>query len=85
VIRERQCGDLYKETVDNCRCFTVTGTTAWPLDQGKLCKRFWDWAREPSASVAEVAALSPEQKEKYLEAGTPGSHLRRRDPEETKA
>lgn len=35
--------------------------------------------------MAEVAAFSPEQREKYLEAGAPRSDLRRRDPEETKA
>lgn len=55
----------------------------WPLDQGKLQKRLEAWEHSPS--VAEFAAPSPEQREKHLEARTPRSDVRRRDPEETKA
>lgn len=54
---------------------------AWPLDQGKVCNTLG----ECSPSMAEVAALSAQQRAKYLVAGTPRSSLRRRDPEETKA
>lgn len=67
--------------MSNCRYCTVAGTMAWTLDQGKLRNTLG----ECSLSMAEVAALSAQQRAKYLAARTPRSSLRRKDPEETKA
>lgn len=43
-----QCGGLCKDGVNNYRYYAVTGTAAWLLDQGELCKNLGPGSIHPA-------------------------------------